>query len=191
MTTMWTSRGPSFGSYCSVIEQGQIQAKTLSLARNKGTTSERFTGKLRFVRSVSHGCCCVMPVGAKHRTLPRPALIVSLDILFAQPVPIHYQPDYISIDFERMNRKLSTYSASRRAAISRAAASRSSLDDVEQFWASRQPFLESKGYMLRHRYRSGWVPSWSLPGNEDIAPSAFEDYVPLPVSRLVFSMTIP
>ncbi|KAJ7440003.1 hypothetical protein B0H11DRAFT_2100523 [Mycena galericulata] len=31
----------------------------------------------------------------------------------------------------------------------------------EQFWIDHQPFLLSRGYQLRPRYRPGWVPSWS------------------------------
>lgn len=32
------------------------------------------------------------------------------------------------------------------------------LGDQERFWANHQPFLESCGYMLRRRYRPGWIP---------------------------------
>ncbi|KAI0643664.1 hypothetical protein C8Q79DRAFT_976044 [Trametes meyenii] len=32
------------------------------------------------------------------------------------------------------------------------------LTEVETFWKDRQPF--SHGYMLRPRYRPGWIPSW-------------------------------
>ncbi|KAJ7865291.1 kinase-like domain-containing protein [Mycena olivaceomarginata] len=32
------------------------------------------------------------------------------------------------------------------------------LGDRERFWANHQPFLESCGYMLRRRYRPGWIP---------------------------------
>ncbi|KAJ7151665.1 hypothetical protein C8R46DRAFT_490288 [Mycena filopes] len=34
----------------------------------------------------------------------------------------------------------------------------------EQFWVDHQPFLLSRGYLLRPRFRKGWVPSWTLPG---------------------------
>lgn len=30
----------------------------------------------------------------------------------------------------------------------------------EFFWRDHQQWLEEKGYMLRPRYRPGWVPSW-------------------------------
>ncbi|KAI0773748.1 kinase-like domain-containing protein [Fomes fomentarius] len=30
----------------------------------------------------------------------------------------------------------------------------------ELFWKDRQQFLQSRGYMLRPRYRPGWIPSW-------------------------------
>ncbi|KAJ7674392.1 hypothetical protein B0H17DRAFT_1241192, partial [Mycena rosella] len=33
----------------------------------------------------------------------------------------------------------------------------------EKFWINHQSFLQSRGYLLRPRYRSGWVPSWTLP----------------------------
>lgn len=33
---------------------------------------------------------------------------------------------------------------------------------VEIAWRDRQPYLESRGYMLRPRYRPGWQPSWKL-----------------------------
>ncbi|KAI0795408.1 hypothetical protein C8Q75DRAFT_745820 [Abortiporus biennis] len=35
------------------------------------------------------------------------------------------------------------------------------LSGIELFWRNRQPFFESKGYMLRPRYKPGWVPSWN------------------------------
>lgn len=57
------------------------------------------------------------------------------------------------------------------------------LDSEEKAWVRRQPFLESSGYMLRPRYRPGWVPSWTLPGNEEFDPEDFEDYESLPVSQ--------
>ncbi|KAH9894107.1 kinase-like domain-containing protein [Cubamyces lactineus] len=34
------------------------------------------------------------------------------------------------------------------------------LSQSEVEWQERQPFLESHGYMLRPRYRPGWIPSW-------------------------------
>lgn len=30
----------------------------------------------------------------------------------------------------------------------------------ERVWRSRQQWLEEHGYMLRSRYKPGWVPSW-------------------------------
>ncbi|KAJ3480769.1 hypothetical protein NLI96_g8114 [Meripilus lineatus] len=35
-----------------------------------------------------------------------------------------------------------------------------SLDRIESFWLDHSEWLEEKGYMLRPRYRHGWVPSW-------------------------------
>ncbi|KDQ07575.1 hypothetical protein BOTBODRAFT_38661 [Botryobasidium botryosum FD-172 SS1] len=34
------------------------------------------------------------------------------------------------------------------------------LNPSEVFWVAHQPFLESRGYQLRPRYRPGWVKSW-------------------------------
>lgn len=34
----------------------------------------------------------------------------------------------------------------------------------EIFWRDHQPWLTEKGYMLRPRYRPGWVPSWTGTG---------------------------
>ena len=34
------------------------------------------------------------------------------------------------------------------------------LSDYEQWWADQQTWLAQHGYMLRARYRKGWVPSW-------------------------------
>jgi len=38
------------------------------------------------------------------------------------------------------------------------------LSDAEKRWVSFQPYLSSKGYQLRPRYRPGWIPSWKLTG---------------------------
>ncbi len=34
------------------------------------------------------------------------------------------------------------------------------LDELEIWWVERQEALEAAGYMLRSRYRPGWIPSW-------------------------------
>ena len=34
------------------------------------------------------------------------------------------------------------------------------LDSREVWWVERQEALEAAGYMLRARYRPGWIPSW-------------------------------
>ncbi|KAK0202030.1 kinase-like domain-containing protein [Desarmillaria ectypa] len=36
------------------------------------------------------------------------------------------------------------------------------LDSSEIFWRDIQPWLQSRGYQLRRRYRPGWVPAWKL-----------------------------
>ncbi|KAJ7664368.1 kinase-like domain-containing protein, partial [Mycena polygramma] len=39
------------------------------------------------------------------------------------------------------------------------------LSKREQFWLDSQPFLLSRGYQLRPRYRPDWVPSWPMDPN--------------------------
>lgn len=34
------------------------------------------------------------------------------------------------------------------------------LGDEEVIWRDLQPWLEQQGYLLRPRYRVGWVPKW-------------------------------
>jgi hypothetical protein len=34
------------------------------------------------------------------------------------------------------------------------------LNEGETWWRDRQKWLQDCGYMLRPRYRPGWVPSW-------------------------------
>ena len=53
------------------------------------------------------------------------------------------------------------------------------LSSFETKWRDRQPFLESKGYMLRPRLRPGWTPSWLSTGRRFFD---CEDSVRLPVS---------
>lgn len=38
------------------------------------------------------------------------------------------------------------------------------LSDAEKRWVSYQPYLVSKGYQLRPRYRPDWIPSWKSTG---------------------------
>ncbi|KAJ3481137.1 hypothetical protein NLI96_g7863 [Meripilus lineatus] len=47
------------------------------------------------------------------------------------------------------------------------------LDDSESFWLDHSEWLEEKGYMLRPRFRPGWVPSW-VTGNNPV-PWVVED----------------
>ncbi|TFY71464.1 hypothetical protein EVG20_g1532 [Dentipellis fragilis] len=46
--------------------------------------------------------------------------------------------------------------------------SRAKLRRVERQWAKVQPWLQSKGYMLRPRFRQGWVPSWRGEGKVQV-----------------------
>lgn len=54
--------------------------------------------------------------------------------------------------------------------------------DIEQPWLSRFHFLKEQGYLLRARYRPGWVPSWKA--TPDIFELQCEDGIHLQV-RLV------
>jgi hypothetical protein len=54
------------------------------------------------------------------------------------------------------------------------------LSTHEVKWRDRQPFLESKGYMLRPRLRPGWTPSWISAGKHH---KGFEDSARLPLPR--------
>lgn len=69
-----------------------------------------------------------------------------------------------------------------RARIAQVAESRSHLDEGELLWRDRQPFLESKGYMLRSRYRPGWTPSWL--GNDVVFEECDDWYFQLAVSLI-------
>jgi hypothetical protein len=59
--------------------------------------------------------------------------------------------------------------------------------DAEKRWVSLQPYLLSKGYELRPRYRPDWVPSWTLTGAD---PDDCEDSLNSLVSRLLTSQDI-
>src|SRR6266702_3568987 len=58
----------------------------------------------------------------------------------------------------------------------------SRLSTQEVKWRDCQPFLESKGYMLRPRLRPGWTPSWISTGKHY---EFFEDSARLPLRRPV------
>ncbi|TFY75712.1 hypothetical protein EWM64_g8300 [Hericium alpestre] len=49
------------------------------------------------------------------------------------------------------------------------------LERPEVQWRHVQPWLESQGYMLRPRFRPGWIPSWTKKKNA--SPVFFEDSV--------------
>ncbi|KAL4249024.1 hypothetical protein ABKN59_007332 [Abortiporus biennis] len=42
----------------------------------------------------------------------------------------------------------------------------------EELWVQQQPWLEEQGYMLRPRYRPGWIPSWK---SKNDLPFRYED----------------
>ncbi|KAI0287515.1 kinase-like domain-containing protein [Russula brevipes] len=60
------------------------------------------------------------------------------------------------------------------------------LSSHEITWRDRQPFLESKGYMLRPRLRPGWTPSWMRTGTYW---RRAEDSAPLPLHLFVVDAT--
>jgi len=60
------------------------------------------------------------------------------------------------------------------------------LSDHEVMWRDRQPFLESKGYMLRPRLRPGWTPSWLATGKSRLY---FEDSARLPLRSFLVDAT--
>ncbi|KAI0000226.1 hypothetical protein BJV74DRAFT_766972 [Russula compacta] len=60
------------------------------------------------------------------------------------------------------------------------------LSSYEIVWRDRQPFLESKGYMLRPRLRPGWTPSWLTTRK----PRRFcEDFARLPLRPFLVDAT--
>ncbi|EED84414.1 predicted protein [Postia placenta Mad-698-R] len=60
------------------------------------------------------------------------------------------------------------------------------LDEHEESWRDRQLFFERRGYMLRPRYRPGWVPSWRLNGK---SPFVSEDAILLPFRQHLIDAT--
>ncbi|PSS37271.1 hypothetical protein PHLCEN_2v909 [Hermanssonia centrifuga] len=67
------------------------------------------------------------------------------------------------------------------------AAFHAELSDFELRWRDKQEFLASKGYMLRPRYRPGWVPSWSTDSSR--RPDEYEDYWELPLRQHLIDTT--
>ncbi|KAI0356689.1 hypothetical protein OH77DRAFT_1520182 [Trametes cingulata] len=62
------------------------------------------------------------------------------------------------------------------------------LSPLEVYWREVQPLLESRGYMLRPRYRKDWVPSWT--GKQDeIFWDRAEDGISLPLRANVIDAT--
>lgn len=53
------------------------------------------------------------------------------------------------------------------------------LEDREIFWRDHQQWLQQHGYLLRPRYRVGWVPEWK---GQEITAYEREDAVPMLVS---------
>ena len=57
---------------------------------------------------------------------------------------------------------------------------RAKLSIGEVWWRDHQAWLQERGYMLRPRYRPGWVPSWE--GKPDVDPFSCEDGIVQDVS---------
>ncbi|CCL99183.1 uncharacterized protein FIBRA_01198 [Fibroporia radiculosa] len=62
----------------------------------------------------------------------------------------------------------------------------SKLTKWEIRWRDRQSFLQTRGYMLRPRYRPGWNPSWRGSG---LHPRLFEDSIALPFREHLIDAT--
>ncbi|KIJ43923.1 hypothetical protein M422DRAFT_30733 [Sphaerobolus stellatus SS14] len=62
------------------------------------------------------------------------------------------------------------------------------LNPVERFWAKLQPWFESRGYMLRPRYRPGWVPSWEE--TDERASLDSEDWISVNTAKTMDAVRI-
>lgn len=56
------------------------------------------------------------------------------------------------------------------------------LSKTEQEWKAKGPLLETRGFLLRPRYRHGWTPSWTI-GQDNLEDC--EDFHRIPVSLCV------
>lgn len=72
------------------------------------------------------------------------------------PVSLHPLPHIHAMEFTE---ELSPHEQIRAANVKLGEIAKE-LHPYEARWRDRQQFLASRGYMLRHRYHSGWVPSW-------------------------------
>ncbi|KAG6893292.1 hypothetical protein C0992_010570, partial [Termitomyces sp. T32_za158] len=63
------------------------------------------------------------------------------------------------------------------------------LSIYEIFWADLQPYLLSRGYQLRPRYRPDWVPSWKDCKSTLYDLNSFEDSIVAYYARKVFDAT--
>lgn len=57
------------------------------------------------------------------------------------------------------------------------------LTDLERKWRDRQPALEALSYMLRPRFRPGWIPSWK---DNNLVPGFCEDGLKHRVSQFKY-----
>jgi hypothetical protein len=60
------------------------------------------------------------------------------------------------------------------------------LRGLELWWRDHQVWLQERGYMLRKRYRPGWIPSWWATGDY---PYFYEDGQTSQVGLLVDRFT--
>ena len=54
----------------------------------------------------------------------------------------------------------------------------------EMFWKDRHGLLQSRGYMLRPRYRPDWIPSWRIDPSMNILDA--EDRMGLMVRKMCY-----
>lgn len=60
----------------------------------------------------------------------------------------------------------------------------SKLTVSETVWRDHSEWLKTQGYMLRPRYRVGWVPEWK---GKDMSVYDYEDAIPMKVSLDIIS----
>lgn len=65
--------------------------------------------------------------------------------------------------------------------VSISSSSPEELSEAEKRWVSFQPYLLSKGYELRPRYRPGWIPSWRASGAHPLDCEDSADSLPVRV----------
>lgn len=62
------------------------------------------------------------------------------------------------------------------------------LTEYELPWLARYEFLKERGYLLRPRYRPGWVASWKT--DPSLRPIFCEDWTTIDVCNSVISLNL-